>query len=150
MIEGLKNHRHLKIPVDQIMVSFSQCIRSNATVPVTFSVTMILKNSQKRTENGVSLPNGPHKETKKCLDQKVPVFFVQNNCEYRGYTPSPLCTTAPGVTSGILQVVIVSVINYPTVNLDFNKPANYVNIHYRSKLEGGQVSSVVEQMFKPV
>ena len=66
-----------------------------------------------------------------------------------GYTPGPLCTTAPGVTSGILQVVIVSVINYPTVNLDFNKPANYVNIHYRSKLEGGQVSSVVEQMFKP-
>ena len=118
-------------------------------VPVTFLVTMIMKNSQKRTEEGVSLPNGTHKGTKKCLDQKY-FFFVKKNGEYRGYTPGLLCTTAPGVTSGILQVVIVSVINYPTVNLDFNKPANYVNIHYRSKLEGGQVSSVVEQMFKPV
>ena len=90
VIEGLKNHRHLKIPVDQIMVSFSQCIRSNATVPVTFSVTMILKNSQKRTENGVSLPNGPHKETKKCLDQKVPVFLSKMIANIGGIPPAPL------------------------------------------------------------
>ena len=84
------------------------------------------------------------------LGPKNTCFFGQKEMRILGYTPGPLCTTAPGVTSGILQVVIVSVINYPTVNLDFNKPANYVNIHYRSKLEGGQVSSVVEQMFKPV